>query len=120
MGSSLSSGLSTTSRKGVIQRAAMCMYIERGSLGGINGLLTNQMMSRRIHVLLRMTWAGSGKEAVSIWGPFQRDFNEHDWSEIEDMMHMASELMECQDNCNDVKGYYLYLSNDGRANSCHM
>ena len=35
------------------------------------------------------------------------DCNEHDCSEIGDLMIMASDFIDSQGNCNDSKGYYL-------------
>ena len=56
------------------------------------------IMSRPVPVSLRMTRAGHGEEVVKIREILPSDFNEHDWSEIEDLMTMDSDFMESQDN----------------------
>ena len=55
------------------------------------------MVSRPIPGSVRIIWDRRGREAVSIWGSFVEIFTEHDWSGIEDIMVMDSDVMENQD-----------------------
>ena len=58
----------------------------------MNDILASRMMSRPIRGSLRMTWRGGGEYT----GIVPSDFNEHDWSEIEEMMIMDSDFVERQ------------------------